>query len=199
MRRPSGEDNDLQTQKADVQMKTSVAKSAVLDGSRLAFITKCLENTPQQPDFRYVNWGATREQVKRTEAGTGPIWYEDASVISYETTFDTRSAIVSFYFDNDRLTEGVYGLQGTSDDYAAYSKAVDFFTVLCGTPVETKESWTDALEKSPDKNTAIRLGRLHLFAMWETPRSTIGVLCWAKEGQDVLHSIRYRSVIIANN
>ena len=180
-------------------MKTSEEKSTVLDGAKIAFITKCFENTPQQSDFRYVCWGATREQVKRAEAGTEPIWYEDENVISYETTFNTQPTIVSFFFDNNRLTEGLYGLQGTSDDYAAYSNAKAFFTGLFGAPVETKESWTDGLAKSPVKNTAIRLGQLQLLAMWETPRSRILVLCWAKEGQGVSHSIRYRSRIIANN
>lgn len=168
-------------------------KSAVLDGKKIAFIAKLCENTQQQSDFRYVSWGATREQIKRTEARTGPIWYEDENVISYETTFDSRSAIVAFLFANDRLTEGIYRLLGTSDDYGAYSKTMGFFSLLFGTPVETKEFWTDAPKKSPEKNTAIRLGELHLLAMWETPRSRISVLCQAKEGQGVIHSIRYES------
>jgi hypothetical protein len=180
-------------------MRASVAKSAVLDGAKIAFLARSFENTPQQCDFRYVGWGATAEQVKRTEAATGPIWYEDANVISYETTFDTQPAIVSFFFNDGELTEGVYGFQGTSDDYANHSKAEAFFTTLFGAPVESKETWTDVLKSSPDKNAAIRLGQLQLFAMWETSRSRIAVLCWANEGHGVIHSIRYRSVIIANN
>jgi hypothetical protein len=183
-----------------IMIKENKMENAALDGAKIAFITKCLENTPQQADFRYVKWGASKNQIKRTEAGTGPIWYEDENVISYETTFDTRSAIVSFFFDNDRLTEGVYGLQGTSDDYATYSKSEAIFSSLFGTPIATRELWTDeSLKESLDQNTAIQLGKLQFFAMWETPRSRIGVSCVEKEEKGVIHSIHYRSAIIANN
>jgi len=175
-------------------------ENVALDGAKIAFIAKCLENTPRQADFRFVNWGTTKERVKRTEVGTGPVWYEDEDVISYETTFDNRSTVVSFFFDNKRLNEGVYGLEGTFDDYATYSKTQALFAVLSGTPVETRELWTDhSLKESLEKNAAIQLGKLHLFAMWETPRSKIAVSCRKKEGNGVVHSIHYRSAIIADN
>lgn len=169
------------------------------DGAKLLFIGKCLENTPRQSDFRYVSWGATREQVQRTEARTGPVWYEDEKALAYQTTFDSRSAVVSFFFEDNRLTEAVYALEGTEDDFAAYSRTVAMLSVYFSQPV-SQEQWTDKSSKQDlDKNTAIAVGKLSLFAVWHTPRCKIMVGCWTKPQKGVLHSIRFEAAISQHN
>ena len=179
--------------------KEEKAGRPVLDGAEIAFIAKAFENTAQETDFRFVRWSATKNQVRQSEIGTSPIWFEDENVISYETTFNSNQTIVSFHFDSGRLVEAVYGFQCLPDASTTFYRLKEFYQILWGKPVESSELWSNDSNRTLDMNNALKQGTLQLFSFWKTPRSKIGITCWANEKQGVILSIRHQAAIVANN
>jgi hypothetical protein len=159
-----------------------------------------LENSPCRPDFRYVNWGATKEQVKRTEAATAPSYKENENLITYETTFQDRPATLTFHFVHGQLAGGMYHFRAAGDNWATYCRAKGFFVLLFGPPTESTEPWTEQLEgDTSEKNSAMRSGGLAPFTRWDTSRSRVEVWVSRSETNGLYHVIRYLRRIIAEN
>jgi hypothetical protein len=79
-----------------------------------------LEGSPLQFDFRNIDWGMTKEEVKTTETGSPNSEGED--YITYRDNVMGLDAIVGYHFSNDSLVEAGYAFRDKYESVDVYIK-----------------------------------------------------------------------------
>lgn len=130
--------------------------------------------TSKNPDFRDVNWGMSRDEVKKIEGAD--FIYDEGINLAYEgaevSTFD---ATIAFSFNkNDELCDAGYIFthehSNPTDYIIDYGDIQNKLIKKYGTPKEAEVVWKGDLWKdNPDEwGMAVLTGELEMYTIWRT-------------------------------
>lgn len=159
------------------------------------------EKSSKGHDFRKVNWGMSKLEVKATESGT--IVKDDSVALAYEGNIAGLKSLIAYFFVNDLLVRAKYiFIEDHSNDNDFISDYDDVFKILnnkYGEPAKSQSIWKDDLYKSDFKKwgLAISLGHLVKFAAWKTADSDIW-LGLDGDNFEISHSVEYSSIKLDN-
>ncbi len=147
-------------------------------------ISETQTTTTYQYDFRKVNWGMSKEEVKATEDKKP--FSEDATALYYKDVEIIGRNFFCFYgFMQDKLYSSSYSIGTTlgeihsnKNDYIDDYKSVkEILTKKYGKPKRDVVTWKNDLfkNKKQDWGTAISIGHLVYVSIWETPTTEIGM------------------------
>ena len=123
------------------------------------------------PDFRKINWGMTKDQVKKIE--TAKFEQEDKGNLFYSTEVAGFKTALIYIFTGNKLTRAGYIF---TQEHSNYNLFIDDFkkidTLLIkkyGTPAQQELNWKNDLYKdSPqDWGTAVAIGQLAFYTDWQ--------------------------------
>ena len=129
-------------------------------------------------DFRKINWGMNKEEVKAAERGT--IVFENEYEVDFMVTDFDNYFKCDDNFLEDKVYRGAYyfiaELTNKNDYIYEYQKWKEVLIKKYGQPKSDKWEWKNDLLKNDEKKwgTAVYVGDLELSAQWETP--TTGIL-----------------------
>ncbi|MBA7588846.1 hypothetical protein ES708_30916 [subsurface metagenome] len=147
-------------------------------------ISETQTTTTYQYDFRKVNWGMSKEEVKATE-DKKPFSENDTDLYYKNVEIIGRNFFCSYGFIQDKLYESNYNIGTTlgeihsnKNDYIDdYESVKEILTKKYGKPKRDVVTWKNDLfkNKKQDWGTAISIGHLVYVSTWETPTTEIGV------------------------
>jgi len=125
-------------------------------------------------DFRNVNWGMTREEVKNREVGQ--LIKEDNNFVLYMLELNGYDFALIYIFYDNKLITARYGLMETFINNQKHIRVKDDFLELLkdkygeiANPSITMLWSNDAYKGKPSKyGTAVSLGYLTYIYRWET-------------------------------
>lgn len=128
-------------------------------------------------DIRQVNWGMTKNEVKKSESL--PVAFETDFGISYNGFASGFKAYMLYSFDEGKLNIFSYSFEekyAVKNQYILdYNKLKDALTEKYGAPIEDKVIWIDDLYKGETNyyGNAVAKGALKYQSIWVTERSKI--------------------------
>lgn len=128
-------------------------------------------------DFRKINWGMSRQAVKKTEQAKPE--EEESNYLLYKVNVSDMDSTVVYYFQNDKLVQSGYIYQekrSKDNDYIDdYEKVKDTLALRYGYPMTDTKTWRNRLYQDDyDKyGLAVKMGHLKYSATWETDKTSI--------------------------
>jgi hypothetical protein len=132
-------------------------------------------------DFRKVNWGMSRKQVKSTE--TQPILRDGLDSLAYQYKLAGLDCTIVYKFTGDKLVNAAYLIeQGHVDPQKFFDDFASLRTYLqrfYGDPLSDQQEWKDEMYK-PDRNRwgfAVSIGFMTEKVEWQNKktRMTLGI------------------------
>ena len=154
-----------------------------------------------ETDFRKVNWGMSKSEVKQAE--TSELSQEETNSLAYRTELEGFDAFVGYIFAGDKLTRGKYVLledHSNKNDYISdYKKLKGLLTKKYGDPEKDETIWKNDLYQDDyeDWGTAISIGHLIYYSTWKTERTEV-TLYLSGENYSISTIIEYQSVELGN-
>jgi hypothetical protein len=145
--------------------------------SILIFISINLSFSQRKNDFRTIDWGMTRDQIKSTE--TIQPDFENDKILAYKVKIAGFSAILVFNFISDKCINGRYLIQEKHSNNNLYIEDYNKLKVLLnkiyGEPQNDEVIWKDDLykDKPDDYGMAICAGQLIYYSIWENEETEI--------------------------
>lgn len=151
----------------------------------------------ENPDFRNVKWGMTREEVKVRE---------DAELIAdideglmYSTELTTLDMFLCYYFDNEgRLYQAIYGpnYEHSNDNLyiTDYEGLKENLSKMYGKPDNDRDIWVNSLFQGDPEyyGLAISTGDYTRIAQWKTGKTEINLVL-SGDNYEVLLNLGYTS------
>lgn len=143
----------------------------------------CSISTAQEYDFRQVNWGMSKEEVRAVEKQE-PADEDIGGVqetFAYKTKISSFDSYLGYIFVNNKLSGAGYYIQQehvNQNDYIDdYNKLKDLLIQKYGKPVNDEVLWKNPLYKDRNKDwgLAISMGHLVYNVFWETPSTEISL------------------------
>jgi hypothetical protein len=131
-------------------------------------------------DFRKINWGMNKEQVKATEDKKPD--FESDAFVGYKVEISGNDFSCVYNFLQDKLYSSKYIFNRThtnKNDYIDdYVNLKEILIKKYGKPKIDKVTWENNLYKSDKQEwgMAISVGHLTYGAIWETPSTEIGLI-----------------------
>ena len=154
----------------------------------------------KDPDFRNVNWGMSKEEVKLYE--TESLAEEDTdTLLYYVEVLNLEAALMYFFNENNELYEAGYLF---TEDYTNdnmylihYDNVKEELITLYGTPTSDEEFWlNDLFRDDPnDYGLAVSIGDYFRFAEWKLDGMDI-ILGLGGGNYDINMSVGYTSTRI---
>jgi len=150
-----------------------------------------------ETDFRKVNWGMSKSEVKQVE--TSELVQEETNSLAYRTDLAGFNALAGYIFAGDKLTRGKYVLledhSNKNDFISDYKKLKELLTKKYGNPDKDETIWKNDLYKDDyeDWGTAISIGHLIYYSTWKTERTEL-TLYLSGENYSISTVIEYQSV-----
>ena len=122
------------------------------------------------PDFRKINWGMPKDEVKKIE--TAKLQKESDKQLIYSTEVAGFKTTLIYLFYGDKLTRAAYIFMAEHSNNSLFiddfKKTDDLLTKKYGTPTQKKLDWRNELYKdSPsDWGTAVAAGQLVYYSYW---------------------------------
>ena len=163
---------------ADQEATTKEGQRVLLrDDGQWEYIREKPKKEEDRFDFRGVNWGLTRAEVRLTESGKPS--REGTTGLFYSSTVAGMPVIIAYVFDDQRLSRARYIFQPKHEDTNDY--LVDFKDVKVslllkyGQPKIDEVDWRNKEYKDEVSKwgTAVSLGHLTYRTSWETPTTNI--------------------------
>lgn len=148
-------------------------------------------------DFRNVNWGMTKEEVKTNESAT--LYHTTEDLIIYEVDLNSYDFGLGYIFYDNKLIRAKYMLNETILDSKKYISIKDEFLILLndiyGKPDKEDVIWFDDTYKGDytDYGTAVSVGDLSYFYTWNEDKATITLGLYG-DNYEVSFMIEYASV-----
>ena len=165
---------------ADKQAITTNGESVILKDDGTWIIKPKDERAKSGYDFRKVNWGMSKLQVKATESGKPR--KENHSVLEYEGRVTNKKVFIIYFFTENKLVRAKYSFaekHSNGNDYITdYKDLKDSLKKKYGKPMITNILWVDDTFKSKQSvwGVAISYGHLMYFSKWETKETDINLL-----------------------
>jgi len=144
----------------------------------------CLVTYSQEFDFRQVNWGMSKEEIKAVE--NKEIADEDIGsvqeIIAYNDKISSFDCYIGYIFVKDKLSSAGYYIKqehtNRNDYIADYEKLKDLLTAKYGKTVKDEIYWKDDLYKNKEQDwgLAVSVGHVAYNAYWETPTTGIELM-----------------------
>ncbi|MCL5036950.1 MAG: hypothetical protein M1269_07545 [Chloroflexi bacterium] len=172
-------------------------KKAVLLIFAILFTACSLGAEEKKHDFRNVDWGMSKAQVKQANENMIPT-LEDKDTISYSDKVSGLKAMLIFSFVNDKLTSAGYYFEeehsNDNDHIDDYQKIGDLLTEKYGKPVKDEVIWKNDLFKNNPQNwgLAISAGQLVLKSKWEN-ENTYLYMTLSGDNYRIAHLLIYQS------
>ena len=131
-------------------------------------------------DFRETTWGMSKEQVKETEDRKPD--YEENAMLSYNVNIFGGNYYCFYSFSEDKLCNGGYFFMEEHTDKNLYindyMELKGIITKEYGKPIMDEIIWKNDLYKDEKSEwgTAISVGDLEYWALWETLNTKIGLI-----------------------
>lgn len=130
--------------------------------------------------FRKIPWGASKEQVLKSDPSTRKETGEDYLVLTDE--LGDYSVDITYFFWRGYFIKGTYQTTDSFNDFAGYYEQYTMFkeglTKKYGRPrIDIKGNWSDVTYKNrPDKwQIALANGHLEYFAIWQKDNIVISI------------------------
>ena len=129
------------------------------------------------PDFRNVNWGMTKEEVKQIE--TIKFEEENDNMLIYSTRISNLDAILFYVFVGNKLTKAGYLF---TEEHSNDNLFIDDFKKIdallikkYGAPDAQEITWKNDLYKNDPQywGTAIAMGYLSYYTGWQNDKTYI--------------------------
>ena len=148
-------------------------------------------------------WGKTKSDVARSE--TLNLVKDEYNQIGYRgfvkyTQRDSLYAMLTYYFDSDRLNRIQFFLKFKSNDDSAYIKILrtvsSILTKQYGKPASTRALWSNKIfQDDPTMlGRAIRLGHVTHHAEWDTKLTRLKYMAYSQLDGDFTFSLEYFSL-----
>lgn len=126
--------------------------------------------------FRNSKWSDSKEDVLSSEQNE-PVLKKDES-LAYEVELNNDNFYALFYFNKDRLFQGVYTFEeeyvNENNFYEKYKEIKSILTLKYGSPKTTyKHRNKELYDKASEIGMAIQTGEYIEYTMWETKNSKI--------------------------
>ena len=146
-------------------------------------------------DYRYSKWLDNKENVKKSNKDSLVIEKENA--LAYKVELNNDNFLAFYYFNNDRLYQGVYLLDekyiNENNFYEKYLEVKKILTSKYGEPQKViKHRSKDLWDKANEIGMAIQTGEYQEYSFWETKNSTITLIIEGENFNSKL-TIRYNS------
>ncbi|MCD8554123.1 hypothetical protein [Seleniivibrio sp.] len=147
-------------------------------------------------DFRNVNWGMSKAEVKKSEKAK--LYKESNELIVYSSKILGKNVIIMYIFTQNKLVRAKYGV---TEEHSNKNRYIDDYDDLKGVlikkygkPITENEYWENDLFKDNYQNwgVAISVGHLSYFTNWET-NSTKLILGLYGENFDIKCVVEYIS------
>lgn len=161
-----------------------------------------LVSVAEEYDFRNINWGMSIEEVKNNEELE--LVYETENSLMYETMLNSNDFYLVYFFDDSKLTQGVYSLKETFYNnlkyVRCYEKLKENLTEKYGEPIKDEELWLDDYYKGnySKYGDAVLIGDLFYTTVWENEGTQILLGLLAKSGEITL-PIYYSNIAEVDN
>lgn len=148
-------------------------------------------------DFRNVNWGMNKEEVKSAETADEFLELEDGTY-SYKVDVAGLDSYLFYYFVENKLASSAYiFLVEHSNENLYIDDFYDLKTLLIkkyGEPASNIIHWDNDLYKDSEQDYgfAVSIGHLEYFTKWETDKTTIGLNLYG-DNYDIYLSLDYTS------
>lgn len=139
-----------------------------------------ISSRSEKYDFRKINWGMNKEEVKAAERGT--IVFENEFEVDFMVPDFDSYFKCGYNFLEDKVYRSTYLFIGEFDnknDYIyEYEKWKEVLIKKYGQPISDKWEWKDDLLKNEKQEwgTAVYMGHLEYSAQWETPTTGIAIM-----------------------
>jgi hypothetical protein len=148
-----------------------------------------------ETDYRNSKWLDTKEIVKNSNSEN--ILVETKDAVAYKVKLNNDDFKAYYYFNNDRLYQGVYVLDkeyvNENNFYAKYLDVKKVLTGKYGEPKKViKHRSKDLWDKANEIGMAIQTGEYEEYTFWETKTSTIMLIIEGENFNSKL-SIRYKT------
>lgn len=143
-----------------------------------------------QPDFRKVRWGMTREQVMAVE--TAPFNQEYPDHLVYDEKVNGLKCCLIYVFKKNVLVEASYLVEERFVDDNRYLEEYNSLKGLLakkyGAPLADQVKWKDDHYKNNPYmwGFAVGDGDLVMSAMWETDRTKLSLVLEGKDFEESL-------------
>lgn len=151
-----------------------------------------------QNDIRNVNWGWSKDQVKKAEKLTLSSTLKDH--LYYKGTLASTKFKIFYSFMQNKLTDVLYlhdEMYSNSNDYIRdFDILTKILTEKYGEPVSTYEKFSDDVFKETDRDKwgdALKDGYLTLISKWTSAKTKVSLMAYAKD-YEISMSISYESV-----
>ena len=146
-------------------------------------------------NYRDSKWFDNKETVKKSQSTEPSVDREDA--IAYQVKLNNDDFLALYYFNQDRLYQGVYVLEedyvNENNFYTKYKEIQKILTSKYGEPKNvTKHRSKDLFDGANEIGMAIQTGGYSEYTLWETKKSTITLIIEG-ENFDSKLTIRYNT------
>ena len=129
-----------------------------------------------QTDFRNVNWGMSKEQVKKLE--TAKFFDQDERSISYNTTVNGFKCLLIYFFTDTKLSGAVYSFQQehtNKNDYIDDYKSLKSILKTKYGDEDENIDWKNDLYKDDFQNygLAVSIGHLKYESIWKNEKTAL--------------------------
>lgn len=150
------------------------------------------------PDFRNINWGMTRDEVKSSE--TTPLTDERGITLMFEDKiFNLNSYIIYFFTEKDELFRSAYFITEKHSNPTSYvtdyNQLKSSLTEKYGTPTEDSTTWLNDLYKD-DPNQwgmAVVTGKVVFTSKWKTDSTEI-IMSLRGDNYEPQFALRYTGI-----
>ncbi|HCO48816.1 MAG TPA: hypothetical protein DIT55_05120 [Spirochaetaceae bacterium] len=133
----------------------------------------------QTKDFRSINWGMNRDQIKAIEKEK--ILLETEKYVAYETKVSGFPVWLVYNFINDKCVNSRYMIkvEHANDTLFVddYKKLKSLLIKVYGNPIEDETIWKDDLYKDDETEygMALSIGDLFYYTNWENDKTFISL------------------------
>jgi len=134
-------------------------------------------NKANKFNFRSVNWGMSKNEVKEKE--TAKLMGDIGDSLFYKTNVAGFSCVLGYSFANDKLVRGAYIIEEKHSNYNLYiqdyNKLKELLTKKYDTPIEDSHKWFNDLYKDDPEEygMAVAVGHLRYAADWNINNTLI--------------------------
>ncbi|MBT6225513.1 MAG: hypothetical protein HOI47_02525 [Candidatus Scalindua sp.] len=149
-----------------------------------------------ESDFRNVNWGMPKEEVKLIEKAK--ILQEDENMLIFEEELSGLNVYLQYVFVGRKLVRANYNINenhaNSTAHIADYNKLKELLTKKYDTPLDDQIVWKDDQyrDRPQEWGMAISKGDLVLFSVWELWSTSI-TLYLTGDNYKTIHRIEYKS------
>ncbi|MFV0520125.1 MAG: hypothetical protein ACK5LY_07605 [Lachnospirales bacterium] len=173
-----GENEEIKNVETTDSKSIAVASEEVNENKNDVKATEKEETeTRENTTFRNTVWGDSIEDVKKYE--TAELLEENTDALVFEDIILGRDMYVIYYFNNDKLTNSVYGLKNELSNGGQYLQQYNNFKEslieIYGEPKEdgTQKFKDDDSIAYAGESDALEFGYLAYFSRWENESTLI--------------------------